>query len=135
MGCCYSCKHWEKASRKFPIDVQRIKPKGEFKIEMKHQKSWTIEVPSFKWKAEGPLKKILEIKGGVMKTPEYIRFCSFHGVVKAWESHLCYEPKLIRFEIDERWGERQSVIYLACWTKDGCPFKHNCYKESDLIYR
>ncbi|RLG60394.1 hypothetical protein DRN86_02610 [Candidatus Geothermarchaeota archaeon] len=83
MICCYSCKYWDKASKKIPINAVKVIDEG-IKISIKFRDK-TVEIPGWRWIPKEP-KKLAMIK--------YLRFCFYgKGLITPWDECENYFPK------------------------------------------
>ena len=104
MECCYSCKYWDKASRKIPINVRKV-VRTEESIEIIF-KDRVIKIPSWIWVPNKPI-------GADMV--RYMRFCFYgKGLIKAWDKCENYEPKYSE-------GKAYCEIGGKCMFRDICP--------------
>jgi hypothetical protein len=69
----------------------------------------------------------------ILEDADSIGYC--HGrIVKAWDRYTCYEPKFTGLETYIDSDESFETAYLACWTREDCPFRKKCYMNSEFGY-
>lgn len=100
--CCYSCRNWDKASKKVPIDVRKVPRKGEF-IELKSLGK-SVKIQAWDWETLKPIR---------LDQITSLRLCFYKGVVKPWSRCDNYFPKL---------PDKRTI----CYSEDSCEYSARC---------
>jgi hypothetical protein len=116
MGCCYSCVEWEWAPKRIPFTL--------INKEMPRIDSNAYEI---KEDTRGFLVK----EGDKLKVPSWVKYClRQQRLVKAWECCENFRPRFVYSYLVRRSRikiyEEESIGYLACHLKEGCPFQAQC---------
>ena len=82
MKCCRSCRKWDLASKKVPIDVRKVVKAGEF-IEI-GLKDRVVRIPAWDWETKEPIS---------LEKLSMLRLCFYgKGAVEPWNECKNYEP-------------------------------------------
>jgi len=100
--CCRSCKYWDKASKKVPIDVHKVPKRGEYIELLSAGKS--VKIQAWDWETYEPLR---------LDEIALLRFCFYKGIVKPWSICNNYLPKL---------PDRRTL----CYSESGCEYSVKC---------
>ena len=83
MKCCRSCKYWDLASKKVPIDALKVIDKDNYIIIKLGNKE--AKIPSWKWIPKDMSKYYLA---------KYMRVCFYgKGIVTPWDECQYFEGK------------------------------------------
>ncbi len=111
MKCCRSCKYWDKASKKVPIDVVKVIDKENFIVFRFGSKE--AKVPSWKWVPKDLSKYYLA---------KFMRVCFYgKGIVLPWDECEYYEAKF---------GDKLYCDISKCEYSNYCPK----FKSSKTFY-
>jgi hypothetical protein len=103
------------------VDVKKVESEEIVTIEFEGER---VEFSGWKYSMDSSSKGILD---GIEEGS--IGYCK-GKIIRPWDEYECYEPRLTTIETYIDSYESFETAYLACWTKEGCPFKEKCYTRS-----
>jgi len=110
MKCCFSCKYWDRASKKVPLDVRKVPKEDEYiEVSLNDKK---VYIKSWEWVAREQIS---------LKTLSRRRLCFYgKGIIEPWDECENYIPKY-----------SNGMVY--CRIKGDCEFSKICPKFQSLF--